>query len=114
MSDEDKGLGIKRKVADAMSAIDTNHEKIADKADTVAKATKVAAAVAGAGASIAAPTGITAIGVSLGVVSAPVIVTAAPILIGVAGAALTVSCGASLYSKYKNKKKAKGEQDESN
>lgn len=77
------------------------HEKVAEAADTAAKATRVVAAVAVAGAAVAAPTGITAVGVSLGLVSAPFIVTAAPILLGVAGGAAAISAAASLYSKYK-------------
>ena len=86
--------------------IDSNHEKISDHADTIAKATKVAAGISVAGAVVAAPTGLTALGVTLGVLSAPAIVTAAPILASAAGIAVTVSAGASLYSKARRKKKS--------
>ena len=42
------------------------HEKVAAAADTTAKATRVVAGAAVAGAFVAAPTGLTAVGVSLG------------------------------------------------
>lgn len=92
-------------VKDACRKIDGNHEKIADYTDTAAKTTRVAAGVAVVGASVAAPTGLTAIGVAAGIISAPAIVTAAPILIGVAGAAFTISSGAALYSKLRKNNK---------
>ncbi len=95
-------------VADRAAAkirqLDQSHEEIADHADTVAKATRVAAGVAVTGAAIAAPTGLTAVGVALGVVSAPIITTVAPILIVIAGSAITISAAASLYSKSRKRK----------
>ena len=84
--------------------VEERHEQIADHADSVAKATRVAAGVAVAGAAVAAPTGIAAIGVAAGVLSAPLIVTAAPVLVAVAGGALTVSAAASLFSKSRRKR----------
>lgn len=77
------------------------HKEVAEYVDTVSKALRVTAGVSVAGAYIAAPTGLTAVGVSLGIVSAPVLVTAAPILVSAAGIALTVSAATSLYSKYR-------------
>ncbi len=56
------------------------------------------ASVAAVGAAMAAPTGMTAVGVSLGIVSAPAICTIAPVL-GV-GAAL-VATGAGAYKFYR-------------
>ena len=100
---------IARKIA---CSIDKNHEKISDHADYAAKATRVAAGIAVAGAAVAAPTGLTAVGVAIGVVSAPAIVTAAPILVGVAGTAFTISAGASLYSKLRNKKAKNGSENQ--
>ncbi|ABM39927.1 hypothetical protein [Polaromonas naphthalenivorans] len=79
-------------------------KKAADAADTAAKATRVIAAVAGAGASVLAPTGLSAVGVALGLVSTPLIVTAVPILVAIAGGAAVVSAAASLHSKMKRKK----------
>ena len=79
------------------------HEKLADAADAASKATRVVAGAAAAGAFVAAPTGLTAIGVSLGLVSAPFIVTVAPVLAGVATGAAAISAAASLYSKFKKR-----------
>jgi|JI6StandDraft_1071083.scaffolds.fasta_scaffold20695_2 hypothetical protein len=97
---------------EAAQNIRGSHAKIADHADTIAKGTRVAAGVAVVGASVAAPTGVAAAGVWLGIVSAPLIVTAAPILVGIAGAALTVSAGASLYSKAQRSKSTRITQSE--
>ena len=83
-----------------------NHNTIAEHADTTAKATRVAAAVAVAGATVAAPTGLGAVGVALGLVSAPAIVTIAPILVAVAGGAAAISAVASLYSKSRRHKES--------
>lgn len=58
-----------------------------------------------AGASIAAPTGLTALGVTIGVVSAPAIVTAAPIIVSIAGGMVLFSAAASLYSKARKKRR---------
>ena len=83
------------------------HARAADTAGDVAKASRVVAGVAVAGAAVAAPTGIGALGVALGLTSAPLIVTAAPILVTIAGVACTVSAAAHLYSKYWGRKKGK-------
>ena len=79
------------------------HERITELADTAAKATRVAAAVSIIGATIAAPTGLSAVAVSVDLISAPLIVTAAPILVGVATGAAAISATASLYSKWRKK-----------
>jgi len=84
--------------------VDDNREQLFDHADSLAKATRVAAGVAVVGAAVAAPTGLAAVGVAVGVVSAPLIVAAAPILVAVAGSAITVSAAASLYSKARRKR----------
>jgi hypothetical protein len=102
------GADAVAQVKAGLKKVDENHEQIADHADSLAKATRVAAGVAVVGAAVAAPTGLAAVGVAVGVVSAPLIVTAAPILVAVAGGAITVSAAASLYSKAR-RKKAKSE-----
>lgn len=78
------------------------HQEVAGFSDTVSKALRVTAGLSAAGAYIAAPTGLTAVGVSLGIVSTPVLVAAAPILASAAGIGLTVSAAASLYSKFRS------------
>jgi len=97
------------KVQGVLSKADANREQISEQLDTAAKATRVVATVAAAGAAVAAPTGLTALGVSMGLVSAPVIVTAAPVLIGVASGAAALSAGAALYKKYRKRGANKGE-----
>ena len=87
-----------------MDASESTHEKIGDLTDTAAKTTRIAAVLTVAGASVAAPTGLGALGVSLGLVSAPFIVTAAPVIVAIAGGATAVAAAVSLYSKYKRKK----------
>lgn len=96
----DKVLGLFRQA-------DENREEIKDQLNTAAQATRVVATVAAAGAAVTAPTGLAAVGVSLGVVSAPVLVTAAPILLGVAAGAGALSAGAALYTKYRKGNKDK-------
>lgn len=100
----DGGNRLKDASMNLVGALDRNHENIADHADSIAKGAKVAAGLAVAGAVVAAPTGLTAVGVAVGLVSAPVIVTAAPLIASAAGVAMTVSAGASLYSKLKRKR----------
>lgn len=100
------GAKLKRSTLYAAKAINRHHEKIADHADTLAKASKVAGTVAVAGAFVAAPTGLTAAGVALGLVSAPLIVSIAPAIAVVAGGAAALSAGASLYSKARRKRQS--------
>jgi hypothetical protein len=92
------------KIADAVRKVGDNHAEIAEHVDTAAKATRVVAALATVGATVSAPTGLSAIGVAIGVVSPPVIVTAVPILLAVAGGTSAMSAAASLYSKSRRKK----------
>ncbi|MGQ2966478.1 hypothetical protein [Methylophilus sp.] len=87
-----------------VEALDRNHDKISDHADSIEKGVKVAAGLTIAGAIVAAPTGLTAVGVAVGLVSAPIIVTAAPLITSAAGVAIPVSAGASLYSKIRRKR----------
>ncbi len=81
-----------------------NHKKVADKIETVSIGLGITSGVVAAGAALATPTGLSAIGVALGITSAPLIVTAAPI-IGVAATVTgVISGGAYFYSKWKSKK----------
>jgi hypothetical protein len=75
-----------------------------DHADTSAKASKLVAAVTLAGAAVAAPSGLTAVGVAVGIVSVPAIVTAAPAIITMAGGVMLFSAAASLYAKLRRQR----------
>ena len=97
------------KARELLRRADANTDEMTEQLDTAAKATRVMATVAAAGAVIAAPTGLTALGVTVGLVSAPAIITAAPVLLGVAAGAAALSAGASLYKKYRTPKITKDE-----
>ncbi|MFJ3523352.1 hypothetical protein ACIPO9_12770 [Pseudomonas sp. NPDC090203] len=86
--------------------LDENRDRIADRADSAAKAGKLLAAATMTGATVAAPTGLTALGVTIGVVSAPAIVTAAPIIVSVAGGVMLFSAAASLYVKARKRRQS--------
>ena len=47
------------------SSNEISHEKVAEMSGDIAKATRVAAGIAAAGAAVAAPTGLSAVGVAL-------------------------------------------------
>lgn len=84
--------------------IEVGHQKVAGKLEAVSMGLSVTSGVVAVGATLAAPTGLSAIGVVLGLVSAPLIVTAAPI-VGVAATVTgVVSGGAYFYSKWKSRK----------
>lgn len=100
-NDSEKGV---KATGLAEKATHAGYEKIVDVADSAAKASRIVAVTAVAGAWVAAPTGLSAVGVALGVVSAPAIVTVAPMLVAIAGGAAAVSAAASLYSKFKRNK----------
>ena len=80
------------------------HIEVADVAEDVAAASRIAATVAAAAAALAAPAGLTALAVMIGLVSAPFIITVAPFLIAFAVAAAAVSAMAKLYSKHQRRK----------
>ena len=84
--------------------LDDNRDRVADHADTAAKTGRLVAAATMAGATVAAPTGLTALGVTVGVVSAPAIVTAAPVIVAIAGGMMLFSAAASLYTKVRKKR----------
>ncbi|MFZ2725267.1 MAG: hypothetical protein WAX77_03345 [Methylococcaceae bacterium] len=79
------------------------HHKIAKRVEDVSMTAGIVAGVASAGAVLAAPTGLSALGVSLGIISAPLIVTAAPIIGIAATVAGTISGGAYFYAKWKDR-----------
>lgn len=78
-----------------------DHEKLASRVENVSMASGIIAGISAAGAAIAAPTGLSVVGVWLGVTSAPLIVTAAPILGAVATVTGVISGGTYFYSKWK-------------
>jgi hypothetical protein len=79
------------------------HDKVAKRAEDVAVTVGLVSAAVGVGASLAAPTGFTALGVALGITSAPLIVTAAPVIALAATVTGAVSGGAYFYAKWKNR-----------
>ena len=81
-----------------------HHAQVSESARDVAKASKVIAALAGLWAWLVAPTGLAAIGASLGIVSTPLVVVLAPALLALAGAAMTVSAALDLYSKWRSRR----------
>jgi hypothetical protein len=83
--------------------VDANHKEVADGIETVSMGLGITAGVTAAGAAIAAPTGLSAVGVALGVTSVPLIVTAAPVIAVAATTAGVVSGGAYFYSKWRSK-----------
>lgn len=100
------------RVVDKVKEADANHKDVADKVETVSMGLGITSGVVAAGAALAAPTGLSALGVALGITSAPLIVTAAPV-IGIAATVTgVVSGGAYFYSKWQSKK-AKNVSDES-
>ena len=92
------------RVIEKVKEADANHKEVADKVEAVSMGLGITSGLVAAGAALAAPTGLGAIGVVLGITSVPLIVTVAPI-IGVAATVSGVfSGGAYFYSKLKTKK----------
>jgi hypothetical protein len=86
-----------------------NHKKVADKIETISMGLGITSGLVAAGATLAAPTGLSAIGVALGITSAPLIVTAAPIVGAAATVTGVISGGAYFYSKWKSRKNQEDE-----
>ena len=80
-----------------------NHKDVADKVETVSMGLGITSGVVAAGAALAAPTGLSALAVAIGITSAPLIVTVAPVICAIATATGVVSGGAYFYSKWKTK-----------
>jgi len=95
------------KVVSKVRELDANHKEVADRIDTVSMGLGITSGVVSAGAVFAAPSGLTAIGVTLGLTSAPLVVTAAPIVGAAAAVSGVISGGAYFYSKWKSSKEAK-------
>lgn len=100
---------IPGKVVAKVRELDANHRDVADRIDTVSMGLGITSGVVSAGAVLAAPSGLSAIGVALGLTSAPLIVTAAPIVGAAAAVTGALSGGAYFYSKWKSAKEAKEE-----
>ena len=66
--------------------------------------TSLVSAAVGVGASVVAPTGLTAVSIALGITSAPFIVTAAPIVAVAATVTGVVSGSVYFYARWKNRK----------
>ncbi len=96
--------------APAPLAEDT-HVVVANKVEDVSMGLGITSGIVAAGASLAAPAGLSAIGVALGITSAPLIVTAAPVITTVATAASVVSGTVYFYSKWKSRARKKGSVD---
>lgn len=84
-----------------------NHKEVADKVETVSMGLGITSGVVAAGAALAAPTGLSALGVAIGITSAPLIVTFAPVIGAIATATGVLSGGAYFYSKWKTVKAEK-------
>ena len=97
-----------RKIADRVvftaKKADENHKDVADKIETVSMGLGITSGVVLAGAALAAPTGLGALGVAIGITSAPLIVAVAPAIAAVATVTGVVSGGAYFYSKWKSRK----------
>lgn len=83
---------------------DELHKEVADKVEAVSMGLGITSGVVIAGAALAAPTGLGALSVAVGLTSAPLIVAIAPALATVSTVAGVVSGGVYLYSKWKSKK----------
>ncbi|MFM9980982.1 MAG: hypothetical protein ACKVP9_08735, partial [Burkholderiales bacterium] len=87
-----------------VKAADENHKEVAEKVETVSMGLGITSGVIAAGAALAAPTGLGALGVAVGITSAPLIVTVAPVIMVAATVTGVVSGGAYFYSKWKSRK----------
>jgi hypothetical protein len=83
---------------------ENKHDKLARRVEDVAMTTSLVSAAVGVGASVVAPTGLTAVGIALGITSAPFIVTAAPIVAVAATVTGVVSGSVYFYARWKNRK----------
>ena len=86
-----------------VKAADENHKEVAEKVETVSMGLGITSGVVAAGAALAAPTGLGALGVAAGITSAPLIVTVAPVIMVAATVTGVVSGGAYFYSKWKSR-----------
>lgn len=80
------------------------HDQLADVAEDIAGASRVAAVLASAAAFFAAPAGLLALGAALGFLPVPLIVRILPVLVAFAMGAAALSAAAKLYSKSRRKR----------
>lgn len=83
------------------------HKILADRVENVSMGLGITSGVVAAGASMAAPTGLSAIAIALGISSTPLIVAAAPVIASVATAVGAISGGTYFYSKWKSGREKK-------
>lgn len=81
---------------------DANHKEVAEGIETLSMGLGITAGVTAAGAAIAAPTGLSAVGLALGIWSAPLIVAAVPVIAAAATTVGVISGGAYFYSKWRS------------
>jgi hypothetical protein len=91
-------------VASVAKKANENHKEVADKVETVSMGLGITSGVVAGAAVLAAPTGLSAFGVAIGLTSAPLVVTAAPVIGGAAAVVGAVSGCAYFYSKWKTKR----------
>ena len=84
------------------------HDQLADVAEDIAGASRIAAALSSAAAFLLAPAGLLAIGAALGLVPVPFIVRLVPFLLVFAGAAAALSALAKLHAKSRRKREKGG------
>lgn len=80
------------------------HDQLADVAEDIAGASRIAAALSSAAAFFVAPVGLLAIGAALGLVPVPLIVRLVPFLLVFAAGAAALSALAKLYAKSRRKR----------
>jgi hypothetical protein len=81
------------------------HDELADVAEDIAAASRIAVALASAAAFLAAPAGLLAVATAFGIVPRPLAVTVLPVLVTFAIGAAALSAAAKLYAKSRRKKK---------
>ena len=84
-----------------------NHEKARKSTHEAAQVSKVIATIGTFWAWLVAPSGVAAIGASLGIVSTPFIVVLAPLLVAFAASVWTISAIIDLYSKWLRRQRSK-------
>lgn len=84
--------------------VNASHKVVADRVESISMGLGITSGVVAAGAGLAAPGGVSAVAIALGLSSTPLIITAAPIVASVATAAGVLSGGTYFYSKWKSRK----------
>lgn len=84
-----------------------NHETLATRIENISMATGILAGLSAAAATLATPTGLSAVGVWLGLIDEPLIITLAPVFSTLATACGTVSGFTYFYALHKRRQLAK-------